>query len=95
MIEITRPFRAYFEDPSGWVERPCRFTIDTDQKMYLKDESVYLRPVYWAVVDMDYKEATELLLGPKPALDFQVQGDTGPRIVVRSDFERVPLFKKV
>ena len=89
MTDITRQFSAYFDDPSGWVQRPCRFAIDSDRRLLLKDETMHLKPVVWTVMDMGYEEVTTLLTGPNPALDFRVRGEQGEVATVRTDFARV------
>jgi len=91
MIDITRQFYAYFGEQEGWVRKVCCFAVDEDKNLYLKDESEYLRPIHWSVLDMGYEEITELLIGPKPSLDFQVRGTRGLGVTVRSDFERVQI----
>lgn len=89
MIDITRQFYAYFDGPSGWVQRPCRFAIDPDRRLLLKDETTHLKTVPWTVVDMEYEEVTTLLTGPNPSLEFRVRGAQGEGATVRSDFARV------
>jgi hypothetical protein len=91
MIDITRQFYAYFGEPEGWVRKVCCFAVDEEKTLHLKDESDHFRPIHWSVLDMGYEEITELLIGPKPSLEFQIRGVRESDVVVRSDFERVQI----